>query len=184
MATSRWSDLSYVCVNFWLKKFDRLVQTQGKAEPKIGMVNPPLALSFYFWQFCTGEWWIYWRLGQKNLEKCYRWDFFILDPKKSKKARKCDKILLYYWVHSYEFELERQPMWTIGSGMNQKTSWLLFWVWTRILHSSSFVKYCANVFVQLINDAENPKWPLFILIIVQKQSAIRDEGSFARTLSV
>jgi len=99
---------SIICVcQLLVYKLDPLVQIQGKAEPKIGMVNPPLALSFYFWQFCTGEWWIYCRLEQKNLEKCYRWDFFILDPKKSKKARKCDKILLYYWVHSYGFEFKR-----------------------------------------------------------------------------
>jgi len=33
-----------------------LVLIEGKAEPKI---ESTLALSLYFWQFCTGEWWNY-----------------------------------------------------------------------------------------------------------------------------
>ena len=91
MATSRCSSDFYVSVNFWLNFAP--YQSMCGLDSREGWTKnwnskSTLALSFYFWQFFTGEWWNYCRLEQKNLEKCYRWDFFILDPKKSKKSQK------------------------------------------------------------------------------------------------
>ena len=104
----------FLCVNFWsnLTPYGSVwFKIRGRTEPEIGKNwngQSTVALSFYFWQFCSGELVVELLMPRsKNFEKCYRWDFFILDPKKSKKARKCDKILLYYWVHSYEFEFKR-----------------------------------------------------------------------------
>ena len=99
-------------------------EVQGKTEPKICPKREWwfhrstffLFLAILYWRVAE-----FWRLEQKTMKSVIAETYSSLTPKKAKKARKCDKILLYYWVHSYEFELERQPMWKIGSGMNQKT---------------------------------------------------------------
>merc|ERR1712083_462557 len=48
---------------------------------------------------------LFWReVELKKLKSVIAENCSSLTPKKSKKARKCDKILLYYWVHSYKFD--------------------------------------------------------------------------------
>jgi len=53
-----------------------MVQNRGKTEPEIGKNwngQSTVALSFYFWQFCSGELVVELLMPRsKNFEKCYR----------------------------------------------------------------------------------------------------------------
>ena len=59
MATSRCSSDFYVSVNFWLNLalYQSMWFYSREGWTKNWNGKSTLALSFYFWQFCTGEWW-------------------------------------------------------------------------------------------------------------------------------
>lgn len=147
-------------------------EVQGKTEPKICPKREWwfhrstffLFLAILYWRVAE-----FWRLEQKTMKSVIAETYSSLTPKKAKKP---ENVIKYYCIIEYthmSLNLKGNLCERLVLEWTKKPSRLLFWVWTRILHSSSFVKYCANVFVQLINDAENPKWSLFILIIVQKR---------------
>ena len=150
MATSRWF-LCFCQLLVQLNSFEP-IWSRFKARSNQKLVKMGIHHSTFFLFLAI----LFWReVELKKIEKCYRWELFILDPKKSKKARKCDKILLYYWVHSYKFDFLKGNQCEQMDPLRTTRACLSYWVWTCMFHSSSFVKYCANVFVQIINYAKN-----------------------------
>ena len=92
-----------------------MVQNWGKTEPEIGKNwngQSTVALSFYFWQFCSGELVVELLMlrSKKTLKSVIAETFSSLTPKKAKKP---ENVIKYYCIIEYthmSLNLKGQPM--------------------------------------------------------------------------